>query len=94
MAGGFLYKPGFKPIYRAFSGVSSHGCAEKKNLTVAARPGRWDLAAIFELFPRIAERRGIELVELVRQEGVANGLFGAKITGGGAGGTVGQQAHR
>ncbi len=30
----------------------------EENLTVAARPGRWDLAAIFELFPRIAERRG------------------------------------
>ena len=29
----------------------------EENLTVAARPGRWDLAAIFELFPRIAERR-------------------------------------
>jgi L-arabinokinase len=28
------------------------------------------------------------LVDLVRSEGVANGLFGAKITGGGAGGTV------
>ncbi|MHB8519497.1 MAG: galactokinase [Limisphaerales bacterium] len=28
------------------------------------------------------------LVELVRQEGLAGGLFGAKITGGGAGGTV------
>jgi galactokinase len=28
------------------------------------------------------------LVELVRQEGTENGLFGAKITGGGAGGTV------
>jgi galactokinase len=28
------------------------------------------------------------LVELVRQEGAANGLYGAKITGGGAGGTV------
>ncbi|MBU6399499.1 MAG: galactokinase [Verrucomicrobia bacterium] len=28
------------------------------------------------------------LVELVRQEGVAHGLFGAKVTGGGAGGTV------
>ncbi|HKT12690.1 MAG TPA: galactokinase family protein [Terriglobia bacterium] len=28
------------------------------------------------------------LVDLVREEGVANGLFGAKITGGGAGGTV------
>ena len=28
------------------------------------------------------------LVELVRAEGVSNGLFGAKVTGGGAGGTV------
>ena len=30
----------------------------EENLTVAARPGRWDLAATFELFPRIADRRG------------------------------------
>jgi len=29
----------------------------EENLTVAARPGRWDLAAIYELFPRLAERR-------------------------------------
>ena len=29
----------------------------EENLTVAARPGRWDLAAAFELFPRIRERR-------------------------------------
>jgi branched-chain amino acid transport system ATP-binding protein len=28
-----------------------------ENLTVAARPGRWDLAAVYDLFPRIAERR-------------------------------------
>ena len=28
------------------------------------------------------------LVELVREAGVASGLFGAKVTGGGAGGTV------
>jgi branched-chain amino acid transport system ATP-binding protein len=28
-----------------------------ENLTVAARPGRWDLRAIFDLFPRIGERR-------------------------------------
>ena len=28
-----------------------------ENLTVAARPGRWDLAAVFDLFPRLAERR-------------------------------------
>jgi branched-chain amino acid transport system ATP-binding protein len=29
----------------------------EENLTVASRPGRWDLAAAFELFPRIKERR-------------------------------------
>jgi branched-chain amino acid transport system ATP-binding protein len=28
-----------------------------ENLTVAARPGRWDRAAVFDLFPRLAERR-------------------------------------
>jgi len=28
-----------------------------ENLTVAAREGRWDLAAIFALFPRLAERQ-------------------------------------
>ena len=28
------------------------------NLTVAARPGRWDLRQIYALFPRLAERRG------------------------------------
>ena len=28
-----------------------------ENLTVAARQGRWDLAAIFKLFPRLNERR-------------------------------------
>ena len=28
-----------------------------ENLTVAARPGRWDLGAVFALFPRLAERR-------------------------------------
>jgi branched-chain amino acid transport system ATP-binding protein len=30
----------------------------EENLTVAARKGRWDLAAVFDLFPRLAERRG------------------------------------
>jgi len=37
------------------------------------------------------------LVELVRAEGIASGLFGAKVTGGGAGGTVavlGREAAR
>jgi branched-chain amino acid transport system ATP-binding protein len=29
----------------------------EENLTVAARAGRWGLAAIFDLFPRLAERR-------------------------------------
>lgn len=29
----------------------------EENLTVASRPGRWNLATVFELFPRLAERR-------------------------------------
>jgi branched-chain amino acid transport system ATP-binding protein len=29
----------------------------EENLTVAARPGRWDLAMAYELFPRLKERR-------------------------------------
>jgi branched-chain amino acid transport system ATP-binding protein len=29
----------------------------EENLTVAARPGRWDLPAVYGLFPRLAERR-------------------------------------
>ena len=29
----------------------------EENLTVAARPGRWDLAAVYRLFPRLKERR-------------------------------------
>jgi branched-chain amino acid transport system ATP-binding protein len=29
----------------------------EQNLTVAARPGRWDLAGVYRLFPRLAERR-------------------------------------
>jgi len=29
----------------------------EENLTVAARAGRWDLAAVYRLFPRLAERR-------------------------------------
>jgi branched-chain amino acid transport system ATP-binding protein len=31
--------------------------AVEENLTVAARPGSWDLAAVYDLFPRLAERR-------------------------------------
>ena len=29
----------------------------EENLTVASRPGRWDLKAVYGLFPRLAERR-------------------------------------
>src|SRR5262245_10511242 len=29
----------------------------EENLTVAARPGPWELARVFDLFPRLAERR-------------------------------------
>jgi branched-chain amino acid transport system ATP-binding protein len=29
----------------------------EENLTVASRPGRWDLDAVYALFPRLAERR-------------------------------------
>ena len=29
----------------------------EENLTVASRPGRWDLGAVFELFPRLRDRR-------------------------------------
>jgi branched-chain amino acid transport system ATP-binding protein len=29
----------------------------EENLTVASRPGRWDIAAVYDLFPRLAERR-------------------------------------
>src|SRR5881628_2847697 len=30
----------------------------EENLTVAARPGRWDVPAVYGVFPRLAERRG------------------------------------
>ena len=30
----------------------------EENLTVAARPGRWTLERVYELFPKLAERRG------------------------------------
>ena len=29
----------------------------EENLAVAARPGRWPIARVYELFPRLAERR-------------------------------------
>ena len=53
------------PHRRARSGIG--WCAQEReifpsltveeNLTVAARPGRWDLPAVYRLFPRLAERR-------------------------------------
>jgi branched-chain amino acid transport system ATP-binding protein len=30
----------------------------EENLTVAARPGPWDLASVYKMFPRLNERRG------------------------------------
>ena len=39
---------------------NQRGCREmsvEENLTVAARPGRWTVQAIYALFPRLAERR-------------------------------------
>jgi len=30
----------------------------RENLEIAARPGRWSIEALFELFPRLAERQG------------------------------------
>jgi branched-chain amino acid transport system ATP-binding protein len=30
----------------------------EENLTVASRPGPWDLAAVYKMFPRLNERRG------------------------------------
>jgi len=30
----------------------------EENLLVASRPGRWDLAAVYTLFPRLSDRRG------------------------------------
>jgi branched-chain amino acid transport system ATP-binding protein len=30
----------------------------EENLVVASRPGRWDLAAVYALFPRLSDRRG------------------------------------
>ena len=36
----------------------------EENLTVASRPGRWDLAAVYDLFPRLAERRQAKGIHL------------------------------
>ena len=57
---------GLAPHQRARLGIG--WCAQEReifpslsveeNLTVAARPGRWQLGAVYELFPRLMERRG------------------------------------
>jgi branched-chain amino acid transport system ATP-binding protein len=54
------------PHLRACGGIG--WCAQEReifpslsveeNLTVAARPGRWSLSTVYDLFPRLAERRG------------------------------------
>jgi branched-chain amino acid transport system ATP-binding protein len=46
---GFGYVPQEREIFPSLT--------VDENLTVAARPGRWDLARVFDLFPRLAERR-------------------------------------
>jgi len=57
---------GLAPHERARLGIG--WCAQERevfpslsveeNLTVAAQPGRWQLGAVYELFPRLQERRG------------------------------------
>jgi branched-chain amino acid transport system ATP-binding protein len=53
------------PHRRALGGIGwaaqereiSSSLTVEENLTVAARKGRWDLPAVYDLFPRLAERR-------------------------------------
>ena len=40
------------------------GLTVRENLTVAARPGPWDLAKVADLFPRLAERAGQDAATL------------------------------
>jgi branched-chain amino acid transport system ATP-binding protein len=47
---GIGYVPQTREIFPSLS-VEEH-------LTVAARPGRWSVERVYELFPRLAERRG------------------------------------
>jgi branched-chain amino acid transport system ATP-binding protein len=47
--GGIGWVPQEREVFRSLS--------VEENLTVAARPGRWDLARVFSLFPRLSERR-------------------------------------
>ena len=46
---GFGYVPQEREIFRSLS--------VEENLTVAQRPGRWDLERVYQFFPRLAERR-------------------------------------
>ncbi|MBP7001360.1 ABC transporter ATP-binding protein [Amaricoccus sp.] len=46
---GLGWAPQEREIFRSLS--------VEENLTVLARPGRWDLAALYGLFPRLRERR-------------------------------------
>jgi branched-chain amino acid transport system ATP-binding protein len=48
-AAGIGWVPQERNIFRSLS--------VEENLTVAARPGRWDLASIYSRFPRLGERR-------------------------------------
>jgi len=47
---GISYVPQTRDIFASLS--------VEENLTVAERPGDWTLARVYELFPRLAERRG------------------------------------
>jgi branched-chain amino acid transport system ATP-binding protein len=46
---GLGYVPQEREIFRSLT--------VRENLEVAARPGRWTLATVFEMFPRLAERQ-------------------------------------
>jgi branched-chain amino acid transport system ATP-binding protein len=56
----------WEPHRRALSGIGwvaqerdiFPSLTVEENLTVAARDGRWNLPAVYDLFPRLAERRG------------------------------------
>ncbi len=48
MAAGLAYVPQEREIFPSLT--------LRENLEVAARPGPWSVAAVFELFPRLAER--------------------------------------
>jgi branched-chain amino acid transport system ATP-binding protein len=57
---------GLRPDQRAHAGIGwvpqerniFRSLTVEENMTAIARPGRWTLAKVYELFPRLAERRG------------------------------------